>query len=98
MKLNIGTHTGTHMDAPAHFVKNGKTIDNVNLKKCIGKAVVVHLPNLKPYYEIVPEDFNKLEEHIKISSIVLLIQVGYIKPVQRNFISTHIFQNQQQNI
>ena len=27
MKLNIGTHTGTHMDAPAHFVKNGKTID-----------------------------------------------------------------------
>ena len=55
MKLNIGTHTGTHMDAPAHFVKNGKTIDNVNLKKCI-------------------------------------------KLVQRNFIITHIFQNQQQNI
>lgn len=77
MKLNIGTHTGTHMDAPAHFVKNGKTIDNVNLKKCIGKAVVVHLPNLKPYYEIVPEDFNKLEEHIKISSIVLF-NTGWI--------------------
>lgn len=65
------------MDAPAHFVKNGKTIDNVNLKKCIGKAVVVHLPNLKPYYEIVPDDFNKLEEHIKISSIVLF-NTGWI--------------------
>lgn len=25
--LNFGTHTGTHVDAPAHFIKNGRTID-----------------------------------------------------------------------
>ena len=80
MKLNICTHTGTHMDAPAHFMKNGKTIDNIDLKNCMGRAVVVHLPNLKPYYEIVPEDFNSLEEHIKNSSIVLF-NTGWIYKV-----------------
>lgn len=77
MKLNIGTHTGTHMDAPAHFIKDGDTIDNIDLKNCMGKAVVVHLPNLKPCYEIVPEDFNKFEEDIKNSSIVLF-NTGWI--------------------
>ena len=34
-------------------MKNGKTIDNIDLKNCMGKAVVVHFPDLKPYYEIV---------------------------------------------
>lgn len=77
MKLNIGTHTGTHMDAPAHFIKDGDTIDNIDLKNCVGKAVVVHLTNLKPCYEIVPEDFNKFEKDIKNSSIVLF-NTGWI--------------------
>src|SRR5689334_17146809 len=26
-ELHLGTHTGTHIDAPAHFFPNGKTID-----------------------------------------------------------------------
>ena len=77
MKLNIGTHTGTHIDAPAHFIKDGKTIDTIDLKNCMGKAVVVHLPDLKPYYEIIPEDFNSLEEQIKNADIVLF-NTGWI--------------------
>ncbi len=27
-EIHIGTHTGTHIDAPAHFIKGGKTIDS----------------------------------------------------------------------
>lgn len=26
-EIHIGTHTGTHIDAPAHFIEGGKTID-----------------------------------------------------------------------
>ena len=26
-KIILGTHTGTHVDAPAHFLKNGSTIE-----------------------------------------------------------------------
>ncbi len=40
-ELVMGSHTGTHMDAPRHFFENGKSIDEVDLCKCIGKCKVV---------------------------------------------------------
>ncbi len=33
-------HNGTHLDAPFHFVKDGKTVDNVPLDKCVGWCFV----------------------------------------------------------
>ncbi len=43
-KLVLGTHTGTHVDAPLHFVKGGKTIDRLPLDLMVGTADVVDLP------------------------------------------------------
>lgn len=40
-KINLGTHTGTHVDAPAHMVEDGKTLDQIPLDTFIGKAMVV---------------------------------------------------------
>ncbi len=34
-------HNGTHVDSPYHFIDNGKTIDELDLNKCIGLATVV---------------------------------------------------------
>lgn len=28
-RLTVGTHCGTHMDAPRHFIKNGRTVDEI---------------------------------------------------------------------
>ena len=39
--LSMGSHTGTHMDAPRHFVKNGKTIDEMPFEAAIGRARVI---------------------------------------------------------
>ena len=39
--LTLGSHTGTHMDAPCHFVRGGKTIDQVDLARCVGPCQVV---------------------------------------------------------
>lgn len=33
-------HNGTHVDAPYHFLNDGKTIDEVDLKRFIGRAWV----------------------------------------------------------
>ncbi|MBQ6368301.1 MAG: cyclase family protein [Erysipelotrichaceae bacterium] len=33
-------HNGTHVDAPSHFYKDGKTIDQIDPEKFIGKAYV----------------------------------------------------------
>ena len=39
--LEMGAHTGTHMDAPAHFVRGGIGIDDMPLDTAIGSARVI---------------------------------------------------------
>jgi len=39
----IGSHTGTHVDAPAHFVEGAPTIESVPLDVLVGPAVVLDL-------------------------------------------------------
>jgi arylformamidase len=43
-RLNLTTHSGTHVDAPAHFVAGGTTVDALPLEILIGKARVVEVP------------------------------------------------------
>jgi arylformamidase len=40
--LDIGAHTGTHVDAPAHFVRGGSGVDALDLNVLVGPALVVH--------------------------------------------------------
>lgn len=39
--LYIGTHVGTHIDAPAHMVKGGKALDEFPIDKFVGKGVYI---------------------------------------------------------
>jgi arylformamidase len=39
--LTTSVHSGTHTDAPFHFLKDGKTVDQLDLSAYIGPAVVV---------------------------------------------------------
>lgn len=39
-RLALGTHTGTHVDPPAHFVSGGATVDELPLDVLVGPAVV----------------------------------------------------------
>lgn len=41
MRLQLSTHSGTHMDAPSHFYRGGRTIAEVSLEKLMGRAVVL---------------------------------------------------------
>lgn len=38
--FSMCAHNGTHIDAPFHFINNGKTIENIDLFKCIGFSYV----------------------------------------------------------
>jgi arylformamidase len=40
-EYRIGSHTGTHMDAPAHFVEGGGTIDQIPLERLVGPATII---------------------------------------------------------
>ena len=41
--LSFGAHTGTHVDAPAHFIDGARKIDALSLEILIGPARVVRV-------------------------------------------------------
>jgi arylformamidase len=42
--LQLGTHTGTHVDAPRHFFEDGPGVDDLPLDVLVGPARLVHFP------------------------------------------------------
>ncbi len=42
--IGMTVHTGTHVDAPAHFISDGETTENLSLQTLIGPVMVVELP------------------------------------------------------
>jgi arylformamidase len=51
----IGSHTGTHLDAPAHFDQGGETIENIPIDVFVGPAQVLDLTGVASA-EITAED------------------------------------------
>jgi arylformamidase len=45
-RLSMSVHTGTHVDAPYHFLAKGRTVDELLLKTLTGRAFVLHLPDV----------------------------------------------------
>lgn len=41
--IRLSLHTGSHMDAPCHYLEDGPTIDQIALEWCIGPARLVTL-------------------------------------------------------
>lgn len=52
--LTASTHIGTHIDAPAHFIQNGSTIDQIDLSKLVGPCRVLDLTHVSE--KITKED------------------------------------------
>lgn len=72
--LQLGSHSGTHVDAPAHVIAGGRTIDQVAPGELMGDAVVAQLPDLAPGQlideEMLGEALRSRPENLP--SIVLL--------------------------
>jgi len=44
-RLNVGVHIGTHVDAPHHFMNDGRTIEKLSLDVLTGPCYVTQLPD-----------------------------------------------------
>ena len=42
---SLGAHSGTHIDAPMHFIRDGATIDRVSLDPLMGPARIIDIPD-----------------------------------------------------
>lgn len=45
-RVDMGVHTGTHVDAPYHFLQEGISVDQLNISLLTGRAYVLHLPEV----------------------------------------------------
>ncbi len=46
-EICLGSHTGTHVDAPSHFIKGGRGVDRLDLDLFLGPAWVADLRRVK---------------------------------------------------
>ena len=89
-------HGGTHIDAPIHFEKDGKTIEQIPLEKLIGPAIVIDVSEetLKDSdYQVSIKDFTNWEStHGKIPyGVIVLLYTGYGKywPDRHKYLGTN---------
>jgi kynurenine formamidase len=72
-KITMGSHTGTHLDAPRHFVPHGIGIDKIPPNKLIGEAYVADLSKKPIGSGITSKDLRReLEEKIVRDDIVVI--------------------------
>lgn len=57
--IQIGSHLGTHIDAPRHFIRKGKTIDQFDISHFCGKALLVDFSKKLKKTSVSISDFKR---------------------------------------
>ena len=71
--LFMSTHSGTHMDAPYHFTRNGRTVDAIPVWRLMGEAILIRIPKSSDQ-EITESDIVSFEQKnrtIPVGGIVI---------------------------
>ena len=76
--IQMYSHTGTHMDPPAHLFAGRTTLDQFPADQFIGKAVVIDCHELVEGQEITMEHINKVGEKAEAADF-LLFYLGWDK-------------------
>lgn len=61
--LNVGAHTGTHIDAPLHLFDSGADVASLPINSCVGRARVFSLASKKriTVADLLPLDWHGVE-------------------------------------
>ena len=71
LRLTLGTHTGTHMDAPRHFIPGATTIDAVPMDLLIGEAHVLDLSGCREKHAVGVSDLAPLLAERGVRRVIL---------------------------
>ncbi len=72
--LNMCAHNATHIDAPYHFLEDGKTIEELDLYKCVGDCTVLAFT--------AQPDISEMEELLKTSQKRLQLKGNVVVTIQ----------------
>ena len=69
--LRLGSHTGTHIDAPYHFLKGGQRIDEIPVQRFVGDGVLIDVSAKSDRDLIQPGDVEPYEDEIAQGDFVI---------------------------
>jgi arylformamidase len=69
--IRVGSHTGTHVDAPIHFVRGGKPLDSLSVEAFVGEAVVLDFSSKRAGSAITEKDLRRTSSKVRSGMIVL---------------------------
>lgn len=81
-RFSLGSHTGTHVDAPAHFIEGGRTLDSISLEKFTGICTVLDLTSLN-HKEITVDEISS--NNIKKNDRILFKTGNYTLLKEKTF-------------
>jgi arylformamidase len=90
-KIQMGVHTGTHIDAPYHFLRDGVTTDAIPIETFIGPCIVVEIDS-----EVLIEKRDLQKYNMNGYSRILIktrnseIWANNISAFERNFVALGI--------
>ncbi|WP_344784394.1 cyclase family protein [Microbacterium kribbense] len=70
--LDIGSHSGTHIDAPSHCVAGGRTVQQIDLNEVCGPAQIIPVGPLSPDAQINAQDLEPMIGSAALPPRVLL--------------------------
>lgn len=93
--FSAAEHGGTHIDAPVHFRKKGRTVDEIPVEQLTGPGIVIRIHDKvrdNRNYQLSVEDIRNWEkEHGEIpDASIVLIDTGSSKvwPDKENYMGT----------
>ncbi|GJJ08410.1 hypothetical protein Clacol_002626 [Clathrus columnatus] len=75
--ISFGSHTGTHVDAPSHSIKDAATITDLNLSLFQGPALVLDVRGKKPRERITWENLEPLYAHRMREGQIVVLYTGW---------------------
>lgn len=93
--LKMSDHSGTHIDAPLHFMRNGESTSEMDLSKAYGKAVLLDVSDFKgPYEAVTREMLDEAENRQGITvqpDDILIVRTRKLKWGEGDFYEEHAF-------
>jgi kynurenine formamidase len=74
--LSLGSHTGTHVDAPYHFIADGDALDEIPLSRFCGPALIADVTGHTPGQPITWTDLAPIADRLH-AGVVLILHTGW---------------------
>lgn len=73
--LHLGAHTGTHVDAPAHFIEGAARVESLPLDVLIGETVVIEVPRERKSIDL---DFVRAQCESGVTRVLFKTRNSYL--------------------